>query len=1143
MDSMAGFRKVDAQANFVAQEHEVLDFWQQEQVFEHLRALRAGAPRWSFLDGPITANNPMGVHHAWGRAYKDLQQRYRAMRGFDQRWQNGFDCQGLWVEVNVERDLGFKSKRDIEAYGIEPFIRLCKQRVLQYAAIQTEQSIRLGQWMRWDDPATLRLLGEKLIEDPSQPVTIRGAAGEITDTAEQLVGRLGSPEVGGSYFTFSDENNYCIWTFLKRCHERGLIYRGRDVVPWCARCGTAMSDHEIETEGYHEKTHQAVFVRLPILKKSGGEAGTRTHHSPLTTHQPAGPDEGLLVWTTTPWTLTSNVAVAVGPQIEYLKIRQDGQVSYVARDAAQRAVRGEYEELAALRGEEMLGWTYAGPYDELQSVREAGAPEAHRIIPWSEVSADEGTGMVHIAPGCGAEDFQLGREYGLPAVAPLDESGNYVAGFGRFTGQPAAGVAPEIVRDLREKGLLYRAESFTHRYPTCWRCHEDLVFRLVDEWFISMGPVYGRPLEEVTEEEKQASLRYQIMELVDQIRWIPAFGREREMDWLRNMQDWMISKKRYWGLALPIWECESCGHFDVIGSREEVSERATDGWEVFEGHTPHRPFIDAVKIACVKCGAAMNRIPDVGNPWLDAGIVPYSTMGYRRDRRYWEKWFPAQFITESFPGQFRNWFYSLLTMSAVLENRAPFETVLGFATLLGEDGKPMHKSAGNFIDFYEGAENIGVDVTRWMFVSQRPEANLLFGYNTAREARRQFLIPLWNCYAFFTNYAELEPWTPDRRTPHRSTLDRWLISRLQILVREVTAAFDDYDHVAGTQALLGFVDELSTWYVRRSRRRFWKSEADEDKLAAYTTLYDSLVTLAKLLAPALPFVAEGMYQNLVRAVDAGAPISVHLCDWPAADPTQVDDGIMRQMELAIAMANAGRAARAAGNLKLRQPVAGVSVYVAPDRRVALPDELLDVVREELNARTIRFVEDVSALASYRVLPNNQLLGPKFGKLFPRVRQALLALDAAAVAQRAQAGQAVELDLDGERLTLTPEEILVHTEPKPGLAVAAEAGVTVAVDTQLSDDLVREGAARDLVRQIQNLRKDAGFEMDDRIETQVLAAGDVARAVEEHRDYIAAETLSRSVELQAQPPAETDGWFNTAFQLQGEPVAVFIRRVY
>ncbi len=630
------FKEVPTKVDFPAQEREVLRFWQESDAFRKLLALRQNGRHWSFIDGPITANNPMGVHHGWGRTYKDLFHRFWAMRGRKTRYQNGFDCQGLWVEVEVEKERGFRSKRDIEAFGLERFVRLCKARVLRYAAIQTEQSIRLGYWMDWNDPDQLRWLADKLEEDPQQVITVLGPNGPVTDTVEQIVGRLGLPELGGSYFTFSNENNYMIWTFLKKCWQKGWLYRGVDVMPWCPRCATGISQHEIVTDGYAELTHRSVTLRFPLRGRPG---------------------ESLLVWTTTPWTLTSNIAAAVGPDLTYVKVRQGDEILYLSKGTL-HMLRGNYQVLEEFPGTEMVGWTYDGPFDDLPAAQKVGghtllhqltqgvhlsAAQAHRVIPWDEVGETEGTGIVHIATGCGAEDFQLGRQYGLPLVAPLDDEGRFVEGFAWLTGLSAGEAATPIFEDLQRKGLLYHVEPYTHRYPTCWRCKSELIFRLVDEWFISMGEVYDKPREQLTPEEKDRSLRYQIMDIVDQIRWIPEFGYAREMDWLRNMHDWMISKKRYWGLALPIWVCESCGEYEVIGDEFELEQRAVAGWEVFRGHTPHRPFIDAVKLRCARCGGTMSRIPDVGNPWLDAGIVSFSTLRYRSDPAYWRAWYPRRF--------------------------------------------------------------------------------------------------------------------------------------------------------------------------------------------------------------------------------------------------------------------------------------------------------------------------------------------------------------------------------------------------------------------------------------------------------------------------------------------------------------------
>jgi isoleucyl-tRNA synthetase len=749
----------------------------------------------------------------------------------------------------------------------------------------------------------------------------------------------------------------------------------------------------------------------------------------------------------------------------------------------------------------------------------------HRVIGWKEVGEEEGTGIVHIAPGCGAEDFQLSKQFGLPVVAPLDENGVYVDGFAWLTGRRVHDVAAPIFEDLSAKGRAYRLEAYTHRYPTCWRCKEELVFRLVDEWFISMGEVYDKPRQELTREEMDRSLRYQIMEVVDQIRWIPAFGYERELDWLRNMHDWMISKKRYWGLALPIWVCENpaCGHFHVVGSRAELEERAIDGWEVFDGHTPHRPYIDAVKIACPQCGAMASRIADVGNPWLDAGIVPFSTLGYRTDPEYWRQWFPANWISESFPGQFRNWFYSLLAMGTVMERRPPFLNVFSYATLLGEDGRAMHKSWGNAIDFHEGAEKIGVDVMRWMFLNHKPEANLLFGYHRADETRRRFHIPLWNVYSFFVSYANLAPewraagkWQAWRaaggQQPVDALMDRWIIGRLQQLAARVMGSLEEYDAEAATQDCEGFLDDLSNWYVRRSRRRFWEGDP-----AALDTLYHVLVTFARVLAPMLPFLSEAMYQNLVRSVDAQAPESVHHTEWPLADGALVDLPLLADMDLTRAVVSLGHADRVAANIKVRQPLAGIKV-VAGGKAASLA-RFTDVIAEELNVKRVELAEGEADLVTYRILPVNKTLGPRFGKDFPAVRQGLSEANPRGVAAAVAAGQMVVVAVHGQPIEIAPEDILVQAEPLPGFQVSSDPqrGIVVALDTTISPELRAEGLAREVVRRVQQMRKDAGFDLSDRIHT-TYRTGDreLAAAIAQMADYVQDETLSLS--LQETDPA-------------------------
>ena len=1132
------FKEIPSKVDFLAQEKETLQFWQQKKAFSRLRELHNQDPHWSFIDGPITANNPMGVHHGWGRTYKDVFQRYWAMRGHQLRYQNGFDCQGLWVEVEVEKEKGFQHKKDIETYGLAKFVLDCKARVLRYAAVQTEQSVRLGYWMDWNDPDKLRDLAERLLADPQQMVTYQGPDGPVTDSAEMVVGRLGLPETGGSYFTFSNENNYMIWTFLKKCWEKGWLYRGADVMPWCPRCATGISQHEIVTDGYAELTHDSVVVRFPLRNKPG---------------------ESLLIWTTTPWTLSSNVAVAVGPDLTYVRVRQGNEVFYLSKGTL-HMLKGSYEVLDELKGTDMVGWTYDGPFDELPAANRPGgfthlneltshitqtAVQAHQVILWDAVGEAEGTGLVHIAPGCGAEDFELGKEHGLPMIAPLEEEGNFLPGFDWLTGLHVSEVSKPIFANLEKKGILYRVIPYTHRYPTCWRCKTELVFRLVDEWFISMGKVYDKPRAELTAEEKAGSLRYQIMDVVDQIRWIPEFGYSRELDWLMNMHDWMISKKRYWGLALPIWICQDCKHYEVIGDEVELKSRAVTGWEKFEGHTPHRPYVDEVKLACPRCGGVMSRIPDVGNPWLDAGIVSFSTLRYRKDREYWKSWYPANWISESFPGQFRNWFYSLLAMATVIDQSTPFLQNFSYAMLLAEDGRPMHKSWGNSIEFNEAADKIGVDVMRWMYCAHKPETDLLFGYKGGDEVRRSFILPLWNVYSFFVTYANLDGWSPaaegfDPRFPEGNTpssaalLDRWILARLNQVTTAVTRSMENTDPLGTTDLLESFLDDLTNWYVRRSRRRFWKSEHDADKNAAYATLYHVLVKLIKLLAPIVPFITESMYQNLVASCQDGAYDSVHHCAWPQADAVVVDEDQLRQMELARQIASLGLAARSGANLKVRQPLAKALVYAAQAR---LSDELADIVMDELNVKALEFVAHAEKLVHYRVMPDNKLLGPRFVAKFPQVRAALAAQDPADLAHRVQSGEPLSLVMDGETVSLAPGELLIQTQPVEGLAVMADKLITVAVDAVVTPELRAEGLAREVVRRIQAMRKDAGFNIEDRITTYYQAGGSLDEVIQRWKDYVGSETLSTRL-LQGQAP---EGAFTQEHNLDGETLVLGVIR--
>ena len=1118
------FNPVDTKTDFAAMERRILEWWERNDIPAKYRHRNTGAKKThSFIDGPITANNPMGVHHAWGRSYKDIFLRFRAMQGYDQRYQNGFDGQGLWIEVEVEKELGFKSKRDIEAFGVDKFVDLCKRRVDHFADVISQQSIRLGYWMDWDD----------------------------------------------SYHTKSDENNYTIWHFLKTCHQKGWLYEGRDVMPWCPRCGTGLSEHEIVTEGYKEIVHPGLFVKFPLIgSEDAGATGTSPAQGTASDSQ-----ESMLVWTTTPWTLTANAAAAVHPEKTYIKVRQDGETLYLIKELTS-ALKGDYELIGEVPASALIGSRYRAPFAELT----AQDGVEHRVIAWDEVSETEGTGIVHIAPGAGKEDFALGSENGIPAIAPLDEFGDFMPGFDWLTGQNVYDVNDAIYDSLKSKGVFYNLERYSHRYPVCWRCDSELVFRLVDEWFISMGEKHDKPRAELTPDEKAASLRYQIMDVVDNIRWVPEFGYARELDWLRNMDDWMISKKRYYGLALPIYKCD-CGWFDVIGSETELQARAVEGWDAFDGNSPHRPWVDAVKIRCDECGAVVERIEDVGNAWLDAGIVSFSTIGYRHDKDYWRKWFPADWISESFPGQFRNWFYSLLTMSTVLENTAPFKSVFSYALMRDDSGDEMHKSKGNAIWFEDAAERMGVDAMRWVFMRQNPALNINFGFRSADEVRRRFIIPLWNVYSFFVTYANIDRYDATAAPPpvsERAELDRWILSELNQLVREVTDAMEAFEPDRVARAVEGFIEYLSNWYVRRSRRRFWKAgilaeNADADKHGAYATLYDCLLTLIKLIAPVMPFMTEQMYQNLVLQSAVGAPTdertasgalngkreSIHLDDYPVADESLIDGSLSRATRLIMRLSSLGRAARSKAGIKVRQPVQTMKVLVSSASDKATIESLSDQLKEELNVKEVEVIYNSGVMGDihfwdWKVSPNMRSLGPKYGPRLREITEGLAAMDPREVVTKLRQREKIVIPSSDESLPpielgnsimdelkdklrdelsrivdsappsveyLSADEasdILQEKIAPEGFSTEEDRSYSVAMSTVVTPELRLEGDARELIHGIQNMRRSADFDIADYIVTYYQGSPELDAVIAAHSDYIQQETLSR--QLINRPPA-------------------------
>ena len=892
------FKPVQTQLDFPALEKEILANWYSSGlVYKYLHKNDKSKTTFSFVDGPITANNPMGVHHGWGRTYKDLWQRYHNMKGDRQRFQNGFDCQGLWVEVEVEKELGFRSKKDIEVYGVANFVNKCKERVLKYSAIQTEQTKRLGNFMDWDN----------------------------------------------SYFTMADENNYMIWYFLKICWERGWIYKGHDSVPWCPRCETAISQHEMLTEDYKEMVHDSIYLELPIEGRIG---------------------EYLLIWTTTPWTIPANIAVTVDKNLDYALVeRATGDRFWVAKELVEAVFKKDYKAIVKIvKGKELVGLKYRGPFDHLESVKKVAGENSDKfhiviatdpqILP---IGITEGTGLVHTAVSAGAEDFQLGKKYGLPMIPVIADNADYLPGLGEFSGKNAK-KNPNIIldylkgRDEVGENWVFKIIAYKHRYPACWRCKTELVWKVADEWYISMDRIDPG-------DKQNRTLRQQLVDVTKKVRWMPEFGLDRELDWLKNMHDWLISKKnRYWGLALPIYECKKCGYFQVVGSREELQKRAVKGWEKFEGNSPHKPWIDEVKIKCTQCNETVSRILDVGNPWLDAGIVPFSTLKYTTDKEYWKQWFPAEFITESFPGQFKNWFYSLLVMSTVLEKTNPFETVLGFASLLAEDGRSMHKSWGNAIEFNQGADKMGVDVMRWLYVSHNPAENLLFGYKKADEVRRQFFLILWNVYNFFVLNANLDGWKSESKKVSKSILDKWILARLDETLRESTSGLDQYKPDIVAASIEKFVSDLSTWYIRRSRDRVGPTAEDsDDKNAFYSTSWQVLTTVCKLMAPFTPFISDEIYRNLTGEE------SVHLADWPSsAKATAGEALLLENMNMVRKICELGNAKRKELGIKVRQPLARLSIQYSvssqPAGEAGIQDkELIQLIKDELNVKNVEFV--------------------------------------------------------------------------------------------------------------------------------------------------------------------------------------------
>jgi isoleucyl-tRNA synthetase len=1057
---MGQFPAVDPNLDLPTLDADVLELWRERKVFERSLGQRAGAEPFVFYEGPPTANGRPGVHHVEARAFKDLFPRFKTMRGYRVERKGGWDCHGLPVELEVEKELGLTDKRQIEAYGVEAFNARCRESVLRYVDRWEDLTERIGFWI---------------------------------DTSQ-------------AYRTMDTAYVESVWWALAELHRRGLLVEDYKVVPYCPRCETALSDAEVAM-GYKDIEDLTAYVVLPATSGTLAEEGA-----------------GLLVWTTQPWTLVPNVSVVVGPDIDYVLVEaeRDGVTRklVVARDAVTRAVGEDARVLRPVPLQELVGTRYQRAFD-MVPVTEEEAERGWRVVTDGYVTTTDGSGLVQTSPAYGAEDLAVGQRYGTPILHPVQADGRFGPETGWLSGVDVKKADAEIVEDLRRRGLLWRSEPHRHSYPHCWRCGTNLLYYALTSWYARTTAVKDRLLAENST-----------------IGWQPEHIRDgRFGDWLANNVDWALSRARYWGTPLPLWRCQE-GHVTAVESLADLSAKA--GRDL-SGLDPHRPFVDRVELACPQCGAQARRVPDVLDAWFDSGSMPFAQWGFPHGGRdAFERAFPADFISEAID-QTRGWFYSLLAVSVLLFDRTSYRNVVCLGHIVDRDGRKMSKSLGNALDPFELLDRYGADPLRWyMLAGGSPWVSRRLSPEVLEDVTRSFFLTLWNTHHFFTLYARLagfDPSGPAAGVP--TALDRWVLAELADTVAEVTARLDAYDPAAAGRRLTAFVDDLSNWYVRLSRRRFWRG-AGEDAEAAFRTLWTCLRTLALLLAPYVPFTAEKLWQDLAVPVEPDAPDSVHLADWPAPDAAAADPELSAAMAEVRRLVGLGRQARTEAKAKVRQPLARALITV-PDRVRAGVAGLLDLVAAELNVKQVGFAEGEAGLVAFRLTPSFRVLGPRFGRDAQAVAAALRQAPpelAAALAPRLRAGERVELDVAGlGTVQLGPDEVGVVEEPVTGWRVVREGATSVALDLEVSAELRREGLARDLVRAVQDLRKAAGLAVEDRIELAVKAEGEVAAAVDAHRDYLLGETLATALHRAPQG----DG-HDTRVELDGEPVRLWLRPV-
>ena len=1013
------YKKVSTNLDSVEREKEVIEFWKKNDIFKKSLKIREGHPTFMFYDGPPTANGKPHIGHIETRVFKDVIPRFWTMKGYEVPRKAGWDTHGLPVELEVEKMLGINGKPQIENYGVEPFIQKCKESVWKYKHEWEQMSDRVGFWADMDDP----------------------------------------------YVTYHDDYIESEWWALKEIHKKGLLYKGHKIVPYCPRCGTSLSSHEV-AQGYKDVRETSCIARFKVKNEE---------------------NTYILAWTTTPWTLPSNVALCVNPKETYVKIKaEDGKKYILAEALVPSVIKGEYEIITKYIGDELYGTEYEPLYNFAKPEK-----KAWYVIADNYVTLTDGTGVVHIAPAFGEDDSRVGKDNDLPFVQLVDEQGNFSKETGKWAGTFVKDADKLVLKDLEDRGLLFAALPYEHSYPFCWRCDTPLLYYAIDTWFIKMS-----------------ALRDRLVANNNTVNWMPENIKDgRFGNFLENVIDWGLSRSRYWGTPLPVWECE-CGHYDVIGSREELKERCEN---VPDNIELHKPYLDPLTMKCEKCGKEMHRVPYVIDCWFDSGSMPFAQYHYPfENKELFHKHFPAQFISEAID-QTRGWFYTLMAISTLLFDKSPFENCLVLGHVQDKDGQKMSKHKGNVVDPWQVLDNQGADAVRWYFcASSSPWLPTRFYPEGISEYQRKFIGTFWNTYAFYVLYADIDDFNPmDYKLEYDklSQMDKWALSKLNTLVKTVDELMTDYKVTESARAIQDFTDELSNWYVRRSRDRFWANGMEQDKINAYMTLYTCLVTLAKVCAPFVPFMTEEIYQNLVTNLDKTAPESIHLCDFPVANEDYIDEKLEENMETVLEIVTLGRACRNVSGMKNRQVLS--KAYVESKKK--LDENYYYIIKEELNVKELEFVDDASSFVSYNVKPNLKTVGPKFGAILPKINQMLRMGDGTAYVRELKENGKVVLEIGEAKVELLEEDLLIETTKSEKYISMQEDDMIVVLNIELTPELIEEGFVRELISKIQNLRKESGFEVQNHIEIYYSGNDKLAEIIERNKNEIADDTLADKIE--------------------------------